>query len=138
MCPYVNTPTGTCAQRVSSAPLGVRSTLTQTRTVLLNKRQKVMAQVSGLHPTVTLIAHGPRTRSLCVQPCGHTRTRSWCLVVAVLTVISSHVVTCGHDAGHCVHIQSYCHVVTRGHSPQSAVTSPHVLTRGWGTRSLCV
>lgn len=70
-----------------------------------------MVQLCGLHTTVTLLTHGPSTPSLCVQPCGHTRTRSRCLVVTVLTVILwSHVVTCGHDAGHCVYVQSPCHM----------------------------
>ena len=92
--------------------------LPQTRTVFLNNRQKVMVQVSGLHTTVRLIAHGPRTRSLGVQPCGHMRTRSRCLVVALLTVISSHV-------------------VTRGHSPQSVATPSHVLHVGGCPVAVC-
>ena len=113
--------------------------LTQTRAVLLNHCQNVTAPLSGLHAAVTVTAHGPRTRSLRVQPCGHTRTPSRCPVVAVLTVLSRPpAVTCGHDAGLCI----FSHLVACGHMrtqpPVSAVMSSHVLTRGWGTQSLCV
>lgn len=104
--------------------------LPQTRTFLLNNHQNMMVQLCGLHTTVTLFTHGPSTRSLCVQPCGHTRTRSRCLVITVLTVILwSHVVTCGHDAGHCVYIQSPCHMWSHVNTAPSH--SCHISTRAY-------
>ena len=120
--------------------------LTQTRAVLTHC-QSVTVPLSGLHTAVTATARGPSTRSLCEQPRGHTRTPSRCLVVAVLTVLSrSLVVTCGHDAGLCVYIQSSRHVWSHADTAPSlsccvvtrAHTCSHVLTRGWGTQSLCV